>query len=1223
MQSDKLESKVSEAKKVFEDGDYEGCIAILSEDELNNDYFSKTKHTKNEVSLFIKAHALAIEALMKTGDSPEVIEEIERRYEIVAHEAEEHEVEVDEIKKYGVFEYRQENDEKAEQLFDKVLEIYTRLAESDYEKYEPDIARSYNNLANLYSETQRIEEAESLFRKAIDIQERLVETRPGEFESDLAKSYGNLALLYHECQEFDEAESTYLTAISYFEESNPMANGSTFAIIFLNMANLYRDLEQKEKEAECLIQAIDIYKELVESDKTYESNLERCLARLERIQSIDNQTTEGKTMGKKDVNEELRDVLDFWKHGPATAEEVKSLLDRGADPMFPGDGNKLLLFDAIHQQSSEIVKILIDHAAGVSDLIKTDSDYSFSVLSEAVNNDDCSVLSMLIKDYNAIRPSAMMLRYLLGLFLLKFVWGVKLESCFDSFESLCTFLKELFEIDDQMLFWCAIRGGYVDFCKYLNDKKDISLELETEEGEDAIHLASSSFGSLGVLKWLVEEVGLSPESENSKGMQPIHSACDSSSCSCFEQIRYLINECNIDPDVPSEDGMCPIHYVARTGDFDLISTCVEEFGFDFDLDDGDGGIPLDYTIANNAVDATQYLVELYGEEGVQKAYEIAFAMNELEYVEFLSEDCGFDLKKEKWVEVYEYEDEEREWETTTMKKLLYKNNAEIYKYCFEKHYGKKLPKVESIPFADIYSTHAYSIIDYLLSRYNPRTYLDCLVEDDYQSPWGAFCEAARLNDIGLLKYLVEKKKVTLEDCRHGDSSMDTEPLFPIHAAIKNGNLDMVKYLVEECKANPVESSYNNGSTILYAAQENQIEIADYLIEVARNRGILNACHSVILAFVEEGKYKKALEYVEKYGADVNALVCHFSQSCHKKMVGFLKKVYAKYDVDLTYKDEDGNTALLNSLYNGSFEIFKWLVEDCGQKPGEVMEEGRNALILAARAENPELIRYLVEKCNLDVNSKDSKGNTAVIYAINGRNLSAEENCEIIHYLVKRGADINSQDSDKENILHYIARNSFYDIEEFEKFIEEGADFMVKNRDLKTPLHIAAEAGRLDIVQSLIENHNVDPNLQCRDKATPAHLAAKSNQTEVVEWLIENGYTKVNRKDKDGDSILRYAVIGFCNSPFNDDESYLELVRWLLENGADCNSMNCFGITSLHEAAEQGNLIAVKYFIEECGMDPSIGKDKPCGTPAQYSRGERTVVRYLHKKEKEWEARHAD
>ena len=1227
-----IKTKVSEAKKVFEDGDYEGCSAILSVDELNDDYFSKTKHTKNEVSLFIKAHALAIEALMKTGDSPEVIEEIERRYEIVAHEAEEHEVEVDEIKKYGVFEYQQENDEKAMLLFEKVLEIYTRLAESDYEKYEPDIARSYNNLANLYSETQRIEEAESLFRKAIDIQERLVETRPGEFESDLAKSYGNLALLYHECQKFDEAESTYLTAVSYFDESNPMANGSMFATIFLNMANLYRDLEKKEKEAECLVQAIDIYNELVDSDETYESNLERCLERFEKLQSVDDQSEEGGNMSKKSVNEELKDVLDLWEHGPATVDEVKRLLDRGADPIASIEGEtsfffqneETLLQSATRWQTAEVVKLLLDSSENIKKTIVDDVNFSFDLLYEAAMNMNPAVLPMLVKEYKAELPSdEKVLRCIVSAFLYRFVMGTELDSVFDSFESLSSFFKDLLPIDDQNLFWSAITAGYVDYCKFLLENTNVSIEMENEDGFSAIHIAASSFNGYKSLEWLIEEEGVSPEVENSNGMQPIHSACDSDSCGCFEQIRNLVNKCNVDPNTPSEDGMCPIHFVARTGDYNLISTCVEEFGFDFDLDDGEGWIPLDYTIYNKAVDATKYLVELYGDEGVQKAYERAFRFNDLELVEFLSEDCGFDLKKEQWVEVYKYWDEELEWEDTNMQMLLDQNNADIYRYCFEKHYGKKLPKVESIPFADIYSTHAYSIIDYLLSRYNPKTYLDCLVEDDYQSPWGAFCEAARLNDIGLLKYLVEKKKVTLEDCRHGDSSMDTEPLFPIHAAIKNGNLDMVKYLVEECKANPVESSYNNGSTILYAAQENQIEIADYLIEVAMDRGISNACHSVILAFVEEGKYKKALEYVEKYEADVNALVCHFSQSCHEKMVGFLKKVYAKYDVDLTYKDEDGNTALLNSLYNGSFEIFKWLVEECGQKPGEVMEEGRNALILAARAENPELIRYLVEKCNLDVNSKDSKGNTAVIYAINGRNLSAEENCEIIHYLVKRGADINSQDSDKENILHYIARNSFYEIEEFEKFIEEGADFMVKNRGLKTPLHIAAEAGRLDIVQSLIENHNVDPNLQCRDKATPAHLAAKSNQTEVVEWLIENGYTKVNRKDKDGDSILRYAVRGFCNSPFNDDESYLELVRWLVENGADCNSMNSYGITPLHEAADQGNLIAVKYFIEECGMDPSIGKDKPCGTPAQYARGERTVVRYLHKKEKEWEARHAD
>ena len=40
-------------------------------------------------------------------------------------------------------------------------------------------------------------------------------------------------------------------------------------------------------------------------------------------------------------------------------------------------------------------------------------------------------------------------------------------------------------------------------------------------------------------------------------------------------------------------------------------------------------------------------------------------------------------------------------------------------------------------------------------------------------------------------------------------------------------------------------------------------------------------------------------------------------------------------------------------------------------------------------------------------------------------------------------------------------------------------------------------------------------------------------------------------------------------------------------------------------------------FEECNMDPSISKDEPCGTPAEYAKGNSALVRYLHKKEKEY------
>lgn len=1223
MKDRELKANVCEAKKLFEDGDCEGCIAILSEDRLNNDYFSntKSKHTKDEASLFIKAHALAIDALMKNDDSFEVIEEIERRYKVVAHEAEKYEVEIDEIKKYGVFEYSQGNNKKAEHLFDKVLEIYTRLAKSNYEKYEPEIARNYNNLGNLYSETQRIEEAESLFWKAIDIQKRLVESKPNEYELDLAKSYSNLAILYHECQKYDEAESLFFMALSFYKESLSKANKSVFTTIMLNMAKLYRDSRQHEKEEELLLQVIDIYKTLIESDKTYESNLERCCERYEKVKYLKTlKSREKKSKRSKSeqqvLNEELAYFLDESEHGPTTVEEISDLLERGANPMAEREGRPLVYWVTQHQPA-EIVKMFLDKSGFDVNYKSDEEDGPEPLIYWAAYNRDLRVFSMLINEYGAECPLEDDHNPITRICTIK---GNQ-NNTFKTTEDFYLFLRDECHIDDQNVFWNAVRADYLDLCIFMKSEKGIDLEKEKENGNAAIHLSIHpfQFHDIKVLQWLVNEEHISPETESRTGLRPIHVACSDFPSEAV--LSFLVNDCKVDTEIQSGEGLCPIHYIARYGKTWALEMGIDEFHFDYTIEDEDGWIPLDYTIFNKNVECTKYLVKKYGKAGIQSAYERAFIFNKLEYVQFLSEDCGFDLKKEQWVEVYKYEDADREWEETTMEILLRINNAEIYKYCFEKHYGKKYPKPEAVPFHLAFINNAHSIIDYLVSIYGAKTYLDCLL--DYYSieyPWDAFCEAARLNDCSLLKHLVVERHVTLEDCSHGDSNFGNEPLFPIHAAIKNGNLEMVKYLVEECKANPVESSLNNGSTVLYAAQENQIEIADYLVKVAQDLGIANACYSVILAFAEGGEYKKALKYVEKYKANVNDLVCYFSKSCHKNVVGFLKKVYAKYDVDLTYEDGDGNTALLNSLYNGSFEIFKWLVEDCGQNPVEVMEEGSNALILAARAENPELVRYLVEKCNLDVNSKDGKGNSVIINAINGRNLSAEENCEIIHYLVKHGADINSQDSDKENILHYIARNSFYDIEEFEKFIEEGADYASKNKDLKTPLHIASEAGRLDIVQSLIEKHDVNPNLQCCGKATAAHRAAKSNQTEIVKWLIESGYTKVNRKDMYGDSILTYAVIGFCNSSFNDDDSKLELVRWLVENGANCNSMTPYGITPLHEAALRGNLIAVKYFIEECGMDPSIHK-KEDGmkylTPAEYARGERSVVRYLHKKEKEY------
>ena len=76
---------------------------------------------------------------------------------------------------------------------------------------------SYNNLALLYSDTQRFEESENMYKAAIEIYERLTKENPNTYEPKLATAYNNLANLYSTTQRFKESEEMQKAAIEIQE----------------------------------------------------------------------------------------------------------------------------------------------------------------------------------------------------------------------------------------------------------------------------------------------------------------------------------------------------------------------------------------------------------------------------------------------------------------------------------------------------------------------------------------------------------------------------------------------------------------------------------------------------------------------------------------------------------------------------------------------------------------------------------------------------------------------------------------------------------------------------------------------------------------------------------------------------------------------------------------------------------------------------------------------
>ena len=85
--------------------------------------------------------------------------------------------------------------------------------------------------------------------------------------------------------------------------------------------------------------------------------------------------------------------------------------------------------------------------------------------------------------------------------------------------------------------------------------------------------------------------------------------------------------------------------------------------------------------------------------------------------------------------------------------------------------------------------------------------------------------------------------------------------------------------------------------------------------------------------------------------------------------------------------------------------------------------------------------------------------------------------------------------------------------------------------------------------------------------------------EIVKLLIENG-ADINKSNNDGWTSLYLAV----------NKRHLEVIKLLIENGADINKSNNNGWTPLNIAANNGHLEIVKLLIEN-GADISEDCDK--------------------------------
>ena len=141
----------------------------------------------------------------------------------------------------------------------------------------------------------------------------------------------------------------------------------------------------------------------------------------------------------------------------------------------------------------------------------------------------------------------------------------------------------------------------------------------------------------------------------------------------------------------------------------------------------------------------------------------------------------------------------------------------------------------------------------------------------------------------------------------------------------------------------------------------------------------------------------------------------------------------------------------------------------------------------------------------------------------------------------------------------------------------------------TPLCLASCQGEVDIMRWLLD-HGADTNSGNIKRFTPLHYAASAMQPEAVHFLLEHN-ADINSQDTAGVTPLNWVV-----SERSWERKFMDMVRRLLEHGADPNIGNNDHRTPIHEALSQGLLeVARLLLIHGAKVDEKDGEGK---TPYQ-------------------------
>ena len=335
-------------------------------------------------------------------------------------------------------------------------------------------------------------------------------------------------------------------------------------------------------------------------------------------------------------------------------------------------------------------------------------------------------------------------------------------------------------------------------------------------------------------------------------------------------------------------------------------------------------------------------------------------------------------------------------------------------------------------------------------------------------------------------------------------------------ACDKGHVDIARYLLIR-GADPDYATGNKPPALLRAAEHGQAELVEVLIDHRANLEAMDKKGRTALMTAAWKGHKTIVELLVSRGAHVD------THDLRRRNV--LHNIAA----DQGDKKHFTNPADRPKRKCG-MDIVQYLLQ-AGVNIDAEDELGRTAVHWACVTDNEDLLKILLTtrfggaSPQARVNATDTRMKSPL-------QLAASHNRErLAHMLIEHGADVHSKSDGDWTALHNACQSGSEAL--VRMLVVVGADVNGQLLNGRTPLHVAAEFGNTDAAECLLETSGIRRSVKDRFGNTPLLIAAQKGKMEIVEMLAPwNHVHDLSADEIEAAQQFNATIVDFDDKDFN-------------------------------------------------------------------------------------------